>query len=259
MFKLTKRAYTGIMAGGALILCSNPAQAFSFKTNFTATNGSVGDIKLNSVEFDGATISDFVFVEAVIPELMRGVSTDRGDRAMGLAKENPTAQEIAVTLGNAYLSQIIDTEDNKQFKFDLFFEKDVQSLFFWERGMNSKLAITAIDRQGQLLSNSLVLDFEEADYAGYKLNTTEISSAQKVGSIGVKLSDFQFLNAPASAIAGIKVAANKEYNGPDFKVVGFSPVSEEAPRAEVPEPSTILGLGLIAGAIGAARRRSKTA
>ena len=259
MFKLTKTAYIGIMAGGALILCSNPAQAFSFKTNFTATNGSVGDIKLDSIEFDGATISDFVFVETVIPESLRGVSTDRGDRAMGLAKENPTAKEIAATLGNDYLSQIIDTEDNSQFKFDLFFEKAVQNLFFWERGMNSRLAIAAIDRQGQLLSDSLVLDFKEADYAGYNLNTTEISSAQKVGSIGVKLSDFQFLDAPASAIAGIKVAANKNYNGPDFKVIGSSPVSEQAPRAEVPEPSTLLGL-FVAGAIGAARqRRGKTA
>ena len=258
MFKLTTTAYINIMAGGALILCSNPAQAFSFKTNFTATNGSVNDIKLDSVEFDGATISNFVFVEAVIPESLRGVSTDRGEQARGLAKENPTAEEIATTLGNDYLSQIIDTEDKSQFKFDLFFEKAVQNLFFWERGMNSKLAITAIDRQGQSLSDSLVLDFKDADYAGYNLNTTEIRSAQKVGSIGVKLSDFQFLDAPASAIAGIKVAANKEYNGPDFKVVGFSPVSESAPT-EVPEPSTILGLGLIAGVIGAARRRGKTA
>ena len=236
-------------------MCSNPAQAFSFKTNFTATNGSVGDIKLDSVEFDGATISDFVFVQAVSPESLKGVSTDRGDRARGLAKEKPTAQEITATLGNDYLSQIIDTEDNSQFEFNLFFEKAVQNLFFWERGMNSKLAITAIDGLGKSLSDSLVLDFKEADYAGYNLDTTEIRSAQKVGSIGVKFSDFTFLSdAPASAITGIKVAANKNYNGPDFKVVGSSPVSEPAPSVEVPEPSTLLGL-FVAGAIGVARQR----
>ena len=162
-------ACIGVMAGGAVFGDSHPAHAFSFKTNFTATNGSVGDIQLDSVEFDGATISEFVFVEqAVMPVFQRGVSTDRGDRASGLAKENPTVEEIADTLGNNYLSQIIDTEDNSQFKFDLFFEKAVQNLFFWERGMNSKLAVTAIDDLGQSLSESLVLDFAKADRAGYK-------------------------------------------------------------------------------------------
>ncbi|MBD2536254.1 PEP-CTERM sorting domain-containing protein [Nostoc flagelliforme FACHB-838] len=116
----------------------------------------------------------------------------------------------------------------------------LDNLFFWERGRNSDLGVQAVDTSGNLIGNFLKLDRKNQANAGYSIDTLEISNAQQVGSWGVSLKELG-----VTSLAGIRLTANGSYNGPDFKV---------AARQSVPEPATILGLGVVAG-LGLLRRR----
>ncbi|MEA5514281.1 exosortase-dependent surface protein XDP2 [Nodularia sp. UHCC 0506] len=247
---------TGFMAAGVLALSSTPAQAFSFTTNFTQTGDATENIFLNSVEKNGNIISDFILVEsATIIEnngALGPASSDAGDNADGVVAEDPTAVQIAASLGNLNLNNIIDGEDDGQFKLNLFFADAVDNLFFWERGLNSKLKVEAIDAVGNVLAGSSAFTILANMWtdAGYSIDTTEIGSAQAVGSKGLDLTAFGL--AKNSSIVGIRVSAESNFNGPDFKVVGAS-----VPTT-VPEPASLLGLGLVAGVVGLSRRRQAT-
>ncbi len=172
-------------------------------------------------------------------------SSDRGDNASGQKQELATDASIAASLGNRNLNNIIDTEDKGSFKINLFFEQAVSHLFFWERGMNSDLSVQALDASGNLIGSLLRISRNTWQSSGYSINTTEIGSAQRVGSWGLTLSDL----GVSGAIAGIQVSADASHNGPDFKVVGSA--------AAVPEPATMAGLALASAGFAAARRRKK--
>lgn len=259
---------------GTVLAISSSAQAANFTTNFEQKNGAEGDIILKSVTQNGKTISDFSFVtKAVIlqntpiKDVQQGdtsnpeasgrnnntgaASTDKGDKAsapLGVSgMKDPTGQEVAAFLGNSNLNNIIDTEDSGSFKINVFFDsliKDdntgLDNLLFWERGQNSDLGIQAVDAAGNLIGNFLKLARTNQSFAGYSIDTTEIGGAQKVGSWGVSLKQLG-----VTSLAGIQLTANSSYNGPDFKVVA---------RQSVPEPGTVLGLGVMAG-LGLLRRR----
>lgn len=245
----------GLIAGGFLSLSTNPAQAFNFTTNYqadlTGNNQAKGNIWLQSVEAGEQVINDFVLVNSATilqndfytTGNTGAASSDRGDEASGVKKEDPTSADIVASLGNLNLNNIIDTEDSGKFKINLFFEEAVRSLFFWERGMNSILGIQAIDTTGNVLGNFLEINSRNWANAGFKINTTEVSGSQKVGSLGVTTKDLGVSNA----ISGIQVISKANYNGPDFKVVGST--------ASVPEPATLAGLGLVGGALAVSRRR----
>jgi hypothetical protein len=255
--KLTYISCVGLIAAGSTLLLANaPAQAFSFTTNFTAAKTGKdlpkGDITLNSVKLsNGSIVDQFSLVNRAVilqNDAYRGgdtgaASSDRGDLAHGIKVEDPTNADVVKSLGNLNLNNIIDTEDTGSFKMNLFFDSPVTNLFFWERGQNSKLGLQAIDAAGNLLGNFLTLDSSKWDYAGFDINTTEIGSAQPVGSKGFNLAD---LNV-SGPIAGIQLTSKRNYNGPDFKVVGSK---------SVPEPATLAGLSLIGGAILTRRRKA---
>jgi hypothetical protein len=117
----------------------------------------------------------------------------------------------------------------------LKFEQGVSTLCsLWERGMNSdRIQVVAggIDQ---------VFDSSTFDYAGFNIDTTEISTkndvGQKVGSRGIKLGE---------SVTKVTLISKSSFQGPDFKVAG----------ATVPEPATVLGLTAVAGAFVASRRR----
>lgn len=243
----------------SVVMLPSAAQAFSFTTNYTLEgNATRGDITLDSVTLeDGTEIDDFIFVEQaniLHNDLHTGgntgaASSDRGDLASGVKLELATDESVASSLGNNNLNNIIDTEDRGSFKINLFFESVVDRLFVWERGMNSTLGIQAIDADGNLLGNLLDLTAADAEFAGYRIDTTEIGGAQRVGSFGVSLADL----GVTSPIAGVQVLARGSAdNGPDFKLVGSNSTS-------VPEPATLLGLGVVAGGLVLSRRRRATA
>ncbi len=254
--KLSLSICVGIMAGSMGFASS--AQAFSFTTNYTADllgpDAPKGNIWLNSVTYGDTTVSNFGLVNRaniLENDLWTGgnsgaASADRGDSAYGLVQELLTDQGAAMALGNTNLNNIIDGEDSGTFSMNVWFDKAVDNLFFWERGRNSKMEIQAVDKLGKSIGNLLTIDSSKWNYAGFDIDTMEIGGAQKVGSLGVSLADLGL----SSAIAGVRVSANgASFNGPDWKVVGSA--------ASVPEPGMVMGLGAIASGLLVSSRRKK--
>ena len=255
----------GLIAGSAIAL-SSPAQAFSFTTNYTAalsgSDAPKGDIMLNSVTLEnGQNIRNFSLINSaniLSNDIYTGgnsgaASADIGDKATtGVRQEALTNESARTVLNNLNLNNIIDTEDRGSFILDLNFEKAVDNIFIWERGMNSRLDIQALDASGNAIGNKVNLSNSRTwDYAGFEIDTKEIGRKQRVGSIGVSLADLGISNGFVSAL---RVSSEgRLYNGPDFKVMGSV--------AEVPEPSSIIGLGaVVAGALATRRRKqSETA
>lgn len=245
----------GLLAGSLLALANMPAQAFTFTTNFTGS-APKGDLTLDSVELaDGTIFSNFSLVTGANivtnDQWTHGntgaASADMGDEAtVGLSEEAATNSGIVAALGNLNLNSIIDTEEKGAFAIDLSFASAVDNLFFWERGMNSTIGIQALDAGGNLIGNVLTPFSGAWQSAGYSIDTVEIRGAQKVGSLGITLADL----GVASPISAIRVfSQGPSFNGPDFKVVGSA--------ASVPEPATVMGLGLLAGALVASRRKTE--
>ncbi|MEM9149194.1 MAG: exosortase-dependent surface protein XDP2 [Cyanobacteria bacterium P01_F01_bin.3] len=257
-------AGASLMAGSVIAL-SSPANAFSFQTNYTSSltgnDAAKGDIFLNSVTLgDGSTISDFTLINAaniVSNDIYTGgnsgaASADIGDMATtGLRQEALTNEGAQAVMNNLNLNNIIDTEDKGSFVLDLKFEQAVDNIFLWERGMNSRLDLQALDASGNVIGNLLKLANSRTwDDAGFDINTNEIRRAQNVGSIGISLMD---LGVTADSISALRISSHgKAYNGPDFKLLGsVASVDSE----EVPEPSALIGLGAVVAGMVASRRK----
>ncbi|MBT9313731.1 exosortase-dependent surface protein XDP2 [Leptothoe kymatousa] len=266
----------GMAASTLVVAMQAPANAFNFKTNystdFSGNDRWVNNIWLDSVEFNDEvtgefkSISDFTlvnYVDNVTNDLWTGgnsgaASVDLGDKAtldMGNGTiltrgvEAPDSAQLSAVLSNNNLNNIIDTEDSGNFAMDLYFDQAVDNLFVWERGMNSKMDLQAIDNAGNAVGSLFALSSSSSwDYAGFNLNTQEIGGTQKVSSLGVSMADLG-VEAP---IAGVRVfSRGRAYRGPDWKILGS--VAENQPNPEsVPEPSAMLGL-LAVGAIAAKR------
>lgn len=254
-----------IVATMSLMALQAPAQAagFNFTTQFTG-NDPKGDIWLNGVQYGNKTVkaTDLAFVKTVsilqnTPIVAKSgdtvnnnntgaASTDKGDKASApmatSGVKNPTGTEVAAFLGTKNLNNIIDTEDAGSFKMNVSFSQAVSNIFLWERGMNSTLRIQALNGT-QTVGNLLVLNSANWGYAGYSIDTTEITGAQKVGSIGISLADL----GVSQAITALQISTDgsKGDKGPDFKVAAEA----------VPEPFTMTGLALGIGGLIAARRR----
>lgn len=253
---------TGLVVTGVIAL-SAPAQAFSFTTNYTqALSGdlaSKGDIFLDSITLEnGRIIDNFTLVESaniLSNDLYTGgnsgaASADIGDLATtGISLESLTDDAGRIVMSNLNLNNIIDTEDKGKFILDLNFEQAIDNVLLYERGQNSRLDIQALDENNNVIGNKLHLNSRDWDYAGFDINTKEIGSAQRVGSIGISMADF---GLTTQYISALRVSSEgKAYNGPDFKVLGSV--------AEVPEPSTLLGLGAVVAGLVTRRRKQAEA
>lgn len=258
------------VATASSLLLAAPAQAFSFTTNYTDTeDGDKGDITLNSIEMeDGRVIDEFSLIHdsAIVEndEYTGGnsgaASTDKGDNVdMGTSIEDPTDEELVGNLNNQNLNNIIDTEDNGSFQIDLFFDNPVDNILMWERGMNSALAVQALNDNEELTGEKVKVDFRELgnDYsAGYSINTQEIGGSQKVGSFGLTMAD---LGVEDKSINGFRFFSESSFNGPDWKIAGTNANRNTTDASvDVPEPSSLLGLLGVGslGLLGWRRRQS---
>ncbi|MGB7084298.1 MAG: exosortase-dependent surface protein XDP2 [Phormidesmis sp.] len=256
-------ASVSLVVSSVIALSGTPAQAFSFKTNYTAAldgkDAAKGDIILNSVTLsNGDVINAFTLINTaniLSNDVYTGgnsgaASADIGDKATtGLREEALSNEGAKAVLNNLNLNNIIDTEDKGNFILDLVFANAVDNIFIWERGQNSRLDIQALDANGNTIGNKVQLaNSKNWDYAGFKIDTQEIGGAQKVGSIGVSLADLGIETGYVSALRVFSEGAS--YKGPDFKVMGSV--------ADVPEPSALFGLGVVAAGAIATRRRHQS-
>ncbi|MGB3757025.1 MAG: exosortase-dependent surface protein XDP2 [Rivularia sp. (in: cyanobacteria)] len=281
--KFIKLATSIGLTVGSVLFAANSAQAASFKSNVTQNNGAKGDVFLNSIEQNGKTIfeSDFSYVyradiksnDEYTGKNTGGASTDKGDnvdkdgikRREKLQDNDGDEQNVVDFLGNNNLNKIIDTEDTGNFAMDLFFDSDIRandqgldSLFFWERNMNSDLEIFALNNDGNILGDVFKLErkVSKKNPAGFSIDTLEIGSAQAVGSWGVSFADLGL--GDNEILSGIKVISKEGFNGPDFKVIARKSSGPDfVQAAKVPEPGSIIGLSSVAALAFIRRRKSK--
>ncbi len=283
--KFIKLATSIGLTVGSVLFIANSAQAASFTSNVTQNNGVKGDVFLDSIDQNGTNIgvNDFIYVDRVNigdNDVHNGgntgaASTERGDNVTGQRRENlqvgnaSDEQNVVDFMGNNNLNKIIDTEGGGEFTIDFFFGNDIKSndlgldsLFFWERGFekdnplegNSDLLIQAIDNDGNLLGDDFFLSRKDQQYAGFSIDTEEISSSQQVGSWGVSFADLKL--SENDTFAGVRVMSEAGFNGPDYKIIASNGPTQ---AAKVPEPGTIIGLGSVAALAFFRRRKSNKA
>ncbi len=241
----TAHKYLTIAASSlaATVLAGASAQAatftpFTFQTNFTGSDAKK-DITLNSVKVGSETISNFLFVDTVKIDVNQSnlgpASVDCGDLVGCTAVETPNAAQVKTALANKNLNYIIDTEDDGVSEFTLSFAEATDTFFFWERGGNSDFTVEALGAGGSVLTSTKVTR-SPSSFAGYSIDTTEITGAQKVSSYGLKLD---------GAVKQIKVKTKGSAdNGADWKVLAAAPKDV----TKVSEPLALLGLLVVGGA-----------
>lgn len=270
-----------------------PAQAaafvpFSFQTNVTASpvtdptsgllNDPTKDIRLDSVEFNRNTISQFELVkEAKILQndtyslddgsSLGVLNSGRGPNTSsdslvgeGPSKPNPTNQDIVDSLGNLNLNSILVTRENaNQASIEVTFDNPVNTFFVWERGGtpggsvagDSDLLVEALgDDSSTVLASYKILrgNYTKADY---NISTEVIpilsNGPFNIGSIGLRLDEGSTKTLRLTSANNNSLIPNiPSDNGPDFKVA-----------AAVPEPSMIVST-LIAGGLGVVLKRRRS-
>ncbi|MGB6301340.1 MAG: exosortase-dependent surface protein XDP2 [Rivularia sp. (in: cyanobacteria)] len=289
--KFTKLATSIGLTVGSVLFVANSAQAAGFTSNVTQDNGVTGDVFLDSIDQNGTNIgvNDFIYVDRVnigsndtydggntgAASLEHGDSVDVGnltkkdkeDLSAGVKKDEDNVVDF---MGNNNLNKIIDTEGGGAFSIDFWFESKIKSnrlgldsLFVWERGFekkkpgegNSDLLIQAIDNEGNLLGNDFFLSRKDQYDAGFSIDTSEIRSAQQVGSWGVSFADLGL--SENETFAGVRVVSEEDFNGPDYKIIASNGPKRDFVQASVPEPGSIIGLGSVAALAFLRRRKSK--
>lgn len=243
--KSIKLATTIGLTVGSVLFVSNSAQAGTFTFDIEQKNGVKGDTFLKSITQNGEKINDFSYVDRadiIYNDAYTGgntgaISTDRGiDVQIGAttiegleAQKNTNGmsdheRNIVDYLGNNNLNTIIDTEDNGAFTLNLFFDdlieednKGLDSIFFFERGMNSNMFVQALDNNGNLIGEREFLKGkkkggEEQLDTGFRIKTKEIGlhkngteksgRGQQLGFLGVSLEDLD-----VDSLVGVQISA----------------------------------------------------
>jgi PEP-CTERM motif len=199
------------------------------------------------------------------------LNPDRGDNATHFAGESNHQKSgtLKEVFGQSNLGYLLDGEANVTWSLDLKYgsggyitydgNTSSPELMMLERGKNSAINVQAI-LEGGALSNTFYLDFHsghgQVGNSDYSIDTTEISGAQSVGGIGLGLNAFNL--SVGTKILGYRFSVSGQpgntFDGPDF--IGFvAGKTAPTPGAPVPEPASMIALGM--GAAAMLRRRKK--
>lgn len=265
---------------------------FSFQTNVTASPNLTGnpnllndptrDVRLDSVVFNGLTVSQFDLVNSatVIRNdtyfnaangetygiLHAGYGPNTTSDPLvgeGPAKPNPTGADIAASLGNLNLNSLLVTRENADTAIiEVSFARPVNTFFFWERGGtpggavagDSDLLVEALADDGTTVLASykiLRANYTKADYNISTIVPPVLNNGPfNIGSIGIRLDGIraQTLRLTSERNNDPQRLNGVGDNGPDFKVI--------AADVKVPEPSVVFAT-LLAASLGIFVKRGK--
>jgi hypothetical protein len=267
---------------------------FSFQTNVTASPNLTGnpnllndptrDVRLDSVVFNGLTVSQFDLVNAgrvirndTADVTVGGITYTNGILHAGYgpnttsdplvgegpAKPNPTGADIAASLGNLNLNSLLVTRENADTAIiEVSFLRPVNTFFFWERGGtpggtvagDSDLLVEALADDGTTVLASykiLRANYTKADYNISTIVPPVLNNGPfNIGSIGIRLDGIRArtLRLTSERNNDPQRLNGVGDNGPDFKVI--------AADVKVPEPNIVFAT-LLAGSLGIFVKRGK--
>lgn len=271
------RKTLGALAAAGAAFAAAPAHAvvfdaFAFDSQvstsglFGGVNGIYGngDVRLDSVSFGGTTYSQAQITTVASARIVlddaldavngggnlaagRGINSVADNWApQGPATVTPTSADLYGALANHNLTSLVVTRENPgSAVLDVSFATPTDTFLFYERGFNSDLQVQALNASNQVIGSYTIL---RANYANTGIvvstdNGAFLLAGQALGSIGLHTDQ---------AVSTLRLSSYRSdvlnYNGPDFKVLGVSPV---------PEPETyalmLAGLGMVG--LVASRRR----
>lgn len=240
------------VASAGLGFRPNELSPFAFESN-VSNSGQFpdGDIRLDSVEVDGKTISSQRLVTVARAKILiddgvdevrggnnfasgQGINSELDDyTAEGPATITPTGRDLKSSLDNFNLTSIVVTREAVgTASLEVLFPIPVNALFFWERGnvnspttANSDLLVEALDWRGRVTASYKLLRSEYSP-TGIAITTWNGSFASpstptgvypQLGSVGLELNGFaqRFRFTSVQEPEG-----GQRDDGPDYKVIG---------------------------------------
>lgn len=243
-------------------------------------NDPTKDIRLDSVDFDGKTISQFEVVKGAkilqndtykaadgntygILNSGRGPNTASDPLiSEGPSKPVQSSADIVGSLGNLNLNSLVVTRESASTaSIEVSFVNPVDTLLFWERGGtpgttvagDSDLLVEALGSDGTVQAAYKILraNYTQADYNISSEVVPILNNGPfNIGLIGLSLEGGAVQTLRLTSTNN-DLGATGGDNGPDFKIISASST------AAVPEPTTVLG-ALLAGGGGLVLKRKRT-
>ncbi len=268
---------------------SSPASTFAFQTlssrnpdfdrsPYTYPSGDLagqvnpntGDVRLDGIVINGvsynasqlqlASAASIVTDTAVDPTRGGGnLTTGYGIGAdsdpwvpEGPASTTPSADNIRAAHANLNLSSIAPIRENVGVaSYELTFDNPTNTLLLWERGNSGDVLVEALDRNGNVIDDVLVLDGSNDGSAASSytrtgitvttfVNPTFLNQGQELASVGLRfqqaVNTFRF-----TAIQEAPGDGAVRYNGPDLKVLALdsseaSTLINDTSRSRTPDP-----------------------
>ncbi len=215
-------------------------------------NPNTGDVRLDGIVINGVSYSQdqlqlasaatIVSDTAVDPSRGGGnLTTGYGIGAtddpwvaegLGSTTPTPTSADIRAAHANFNLTSIAPIRENVGIaSYELSFDNPTNTLLLWERGNSGDILVEALDRNGAVVGEILVLDGANDGLAAnaYRptgitvttfVNPTFLNQGQELASVGLRfelaVTTFRFTAIQQPAGPGAV-----RYNGPDLKVLAL--------------------------------------
>ncbi len=231
-------------------------------------NPNTGDVRLDGIVINGvsynqsqlqlASAASIVTDTAVDPtrgggNLTTGYGIGATDDSWvneGLGTTTPTAGNIRDAHSNFNLTSIAPIRENVGVaSYTLSFDNPTNTLLLWERGNSGDVLVEALDRNGAVVGDILVLDGANDGSAANAytrtgitvttfVNPTFLNQGQELASVGLRfgqaVNTFRF-----TAIQETPGDGAVRYNGPDLKVLALDSSEASATIVDTSRSRTI--------------------